>query len=94
MIQCTHDEVAAIMQCSEDTLCRRVKDKFGMTFADYFKVVSPGGKTSLRRKQWKLADKNASMAIFLGKNMLGQSDKNELTHKQSEPFILAYNLDE
>ena len=25
--------------------------------------------------QWKLAQKNASMAIFLGKNYLGQSDE-------------------
>ena len=29
---------------------------------------------SLRRIQWKLADKNTSMAIFLGKQYLGQKD--------------------
>jgi hypothetical protein len=32
------------------------------------------GKSSLRRKQFRLAEKSASMAIFLGKNYLGQSD--------------------
>jgi hypothetical protein len=38
-------------------------------------------KISLRRKQFGLADKNAPMAIFLGKNMLGQKDEqhNNLT---------------
>ena len=30
---------------------------------------------SLRRKQWNLAETNASMAIFLGKQFLGQTDK-------------------
>lgn len=34
-------------------------------------------KMSLRRKQFKLAEKLAPMAIFLGKNMLGQKDINE-----------------
>ena len=33
---------------------------------------------SLRRKQFKLADANASMAIFLGKNYLQQKDSHEL----------------
>lgn len=34
-------------------------------------------KMSLRRKQFKFADKNAPMAIFLGKNLLGQKDIHE-----------------
>ena len=29
--------------------------------------------------QWKLAEKNAAMAIFLGKQYLGQKDKIEYT---------------
>lgn len=32
------------------------------------------GRVGLRRKQMRLADSNASMAIFLGKQMLGQKD--------------------
>lgn len=38
------------------------------------------GKVSLRRKQWKLADNNAGMAIFLGKQYLGQSDVSVVEH--------------
>jgi hypothetical protein len=38
------------------------------------------GRTSLRRKQWELAmGGNATMLIFLGKNMLGQTDRTDLT---------------
>ena len=32
---------------------------------------------SLRRNQFKLAEKSAAMAIFLGKNYLGQTDRFE-----------------
>ena len=35
------------------------------------------GRVSLRRTQFKLAGKSAAMAIFLGKNLLGQSDRHE-----------------
>jgi hypothetical protein len=38
---------------------------------------------SLRRKQWKLADKSASMAIFLGKNYLGKRDSIEYEDKDA-----------
>lgn len=72
-IFCTKAEVAAVLRVSRPTL-----DKF---FADYPEVEAAyedgigTGKMSLRRKQFKLADKNPAMAIFLGKNMLGQSDR-------------------
>lgn len=48
-----------------------------MTFADTYKSKSQVGKSSLRRAQWKLAEKNASMAIWLGKQYLGQRDEPE-----------------
>lgn len=36
------------------------------------------GLEALRRAQFKLAETNATMAIFLGKNHLGQADRREL----------------
>ena len=36
------------------------------------------GKVSLRRKQFRLASSSASMAIHLGKQYLGQTDKSSL----------------
>lgn len=38
------------------------------------------GKVSIRRKQFSLAGSNASMAIFLGKQYLGQSEINVIEH--------------
>lgn len=38
------------------------------------------GKTSLRRKQFRLAETSAPMAIFLGKQYLGQNDVQVLEH--------------
>ena len=36
---------------------------------------------SLRRTQFKLAEKNPTMAIWLGKQQLGQRDNIEVEHK-------------
>lgn len=46
------------------------------------------GKTSLRRKQFRLASTSASMAIHLGKNVLGQADivKTEHTGPNGGPM--------
>ena len=45
-----------------------------MSFSEVFRQKREGGKASLRRMQWRLAERNAAMAIFLGKNILGQRD--------------------
>ena len=47
-------------------------------FSAVFKRLSVGGKMSLRRYQFELAKHNATMAIFLGKNFLGQTDNQEV----------------
>lgn len=61
-----------------DTLSRWCKRTFGENYQEYYK--KNGGmalKISLRKSQLKLAEKSAAMAIFLGKNYLGQTDKFE-----------------
>lgn len=73
-IQCTEVEICAALECSEDTLNRWCKRTYGATFAETYKSKSQMGKSSLRRMQFKLAEKNASMAIWLGKQYLGQKD--------------------
>ena len=55
-----------------------------MSFADAYERYSAGGKISLRRYQWKMAEHNCSMAIFLGKQYLGQSDQQELKVSKSD----------
>ena len=74
-LQCTLEEIAGVFDCSPDTIERWCKREYKENFADTFKKHSAKGKMSLRRTQFKLAEKSAAMAIFLGKNYLGQTDK-------------------
>jgi hypothetical protein len=74
-IQCTDEEIAAVLGVHSDTIKRRKK------IPEYAEVLSNGrakGRASLRRLQWKAAESgNVTMQIFLGKNLLGQRDKFE-----------------
>lgn len=73
-IQCTLGEIAGWYRCSEDTIERWCKRELKMTFAEAFKTWSADGKMSLRRIQFRMAETNPSMAIWLGKQYLGQRD--------------------
>lgn len=75
MIQCTEEEIDAVLGVTDKTLNRWCKETYGKTFSEVFAEKREAGKASLRRKQWKLADDNAAVAIFLGKNYLGQRDE-------------------
>lgn len=79
-MQCTMEEVAGLLGISHDTLERACMQEQGKPYKELFKEWSDGGRCSLRRKQWLLADKNAAMAIFLGKQLLGQKDDFGLNH--------------
>jgi transposase len=74
-IQCTLEEIANIMDCSSDTVERWCKRTYDLGFADAYKKYSSDGKASLRRIQFRLAEKSAAMAIWLGKQYLGQRDR-------------------
>ena len=91
-LQCTLEEIAGFFKCSEDTIERWCKRKFDLNFAEAFKKYSAGGRISLRRAQFKLAEKNAAMAIFLGKNYLGQTDRIEQIVTQIEDLTPLADL--
>lgn len=76
-IQCTLEEIAGWFKVSEDTIERRVVEHYGERFADVQKKHASGGKISIRRLQFRLAEKTPALAIWLGKQYLGQSDKSE-----------------
>jgi hypothetical protein len=73
-IQCTKEEIAGWFNCSEDTIENFCKKEYKETFSAVFKRHSGKGKVSLRRNQFKLSETNVTMAIFLGKQYLGQKD--------------------
>lgn len=78
-IQCTLEEISNWFKCSEDTIERWCKRELKSSFADAYKKYSVGGKISLRRSQFRIAETNPTMAIWLGKQYLGQTDKQEVS---------------
>ena len=79
-LQCTEREVCSWFDVSDETLNKWCKENYdGRTFLDVFKEKRENGLISLRRTQFQLAEKSPAMAIFLGKNLLGQTDKVEQT---------------
>ena len=87
-LQCTDEEIASVLGISTDTLGRRKADP------EFLAVMMEGkatGKMSLRRIQWNLAKTNPAMAIFLGKNYLGQRDKPEEDEDDESNQPLPWN---
>lgn len=78
-IQCTIHEICAALDVSSKTLEKWCEEEYGKTFSQVFAEKRGIGKISLRRSQFRLAEKNAAMAIFLGKNFLNQRDHIEYT---------------
>ena len=77
-IFCTQEEICSVLGYSHDTLNRWCKDNYGgLTFEETWKMKSASGKVSIRRYQFEQARTNTTMAIWLGKQFLGQSDRAE-----------------
>lgn len=80
-MQCTLEEIAGFFDCCDDTINNWCKEVYDDNFSGVYKKKSMAGKIALRRNQFKIAENNASMAIFLGKQYLGQRDNIEVEHK-------------
>jgi len=72
---CTNREIASFFDVSERTLKR--------SFADFLTKGRDSGKRKLRKVQWEVAMKgNVSMLIWLGKQVLGQSEQPSLVEDE------------
>lgn len=80
-IQCTTVEAAAALDVSEPTFIDFLKRE--QKARDAWDNAKPVGRVSLRRNQFRLAETNVAMAIWLGKQYLEQSDKAQ--HEHSGP---------
>ena len=78
---CTDEEIAATLSTTVDTLLNKNNKE---TFSECKQKGQCKGKVSLRRMQFHLAEKNATMAIFLGKNLLGQTDGLSQQEREAE----------
>ena len=63
-----------------------------MSFSEVFKLKRGNGKISLRRTLWKQAEKNAAAAIWLSKQHLGMTDKQEI--EQNSKIEISVDSDD
>lgn len=83
-VQCTKEEICAILDVSDKTLTRWCIETYGVNFDGAYKRFSQGGKMSLRRNMFKQAEHNPSMAIWLSKQHLGMKDVVEVDTGEEE----------
>lgn len=79
-LQCTITEMCCYFDVSDKTLSRWCEREYGMSFSEIFAIKRGSGQISLRRNQFRLAEKNAAMAIWLGKQYLGQKEAISIDH--------------
>lgn len=84
-MHCTMEEMAGFFGCSVDTLERR--------FADVIDKGRQEGKMKLRDLQLQAANKgNVVMLIWLGKQILGQSEKIESKNENTTSQEIEVNF--
>ena len=97
-IQCTKEEICNVLDVTDKTLNNWCNEVYGQDFSVVFRQKRDGGKTSLRRNQWKLAENgNSAMQIWLGKQILKQSEspiQDEIKLKELELKVKEFELKE
>ena len=61
MMQCTLAEIAGFFDCTEDTIQNWCKREYKKTFSVVYKTMSAGGKISLRRNAFRMAENHPGM---------------------------------
>lgn len=88
-INCTDKEVAHCLGISEDTLTRR--KQADPIFTETLERARSSGRMSLRRRQFEKAQAGSdTMLIWLGKQLLGQRDRHELSGDPDNPLSVRY----
>ena len=73
-LQCTNEAIASCLGTTDTTLLNAQNKE---VFLGALEKGKAEGRMSLRRIQMKLAETSATMAIFLGKQILGQRENVE-----------------
>ena len=76
-IGCTDEELAAALKTTTETIRKRKHDD--PEFVEAYREGWADVRQSLRRLQLRWANRSVAMAILLGKQLLGQSDKTEFS---------------
>jgi len=84
-IMCTQEEIASYLSIDVRTLLRDAE------FCQIYKRGVDKGRMSVRRSQYKMVEAgNPTMAIWLGKQYLGQKDKQETEHSGGIEIKVAW----
>ncbi len=88
-IYCTIGEICSYLGISHDTLAYRCEREHGKTLKEYIGSCRDKGKANLRKAQYQTAvtKGNVQMQIWLGKQLLGQSEKIE-NYEAPQPIII------
>jgi hypothetical protein len=90
----TYASACEVLKCSQSTLQRWVTKEYKKTFEQIKQEKLEGVKLKLMGKQLEVAMKgNVSMLIFLGKNLLGQSDNVRAEVNADSTLKLLYSLE-
>ena len=85
MIDCSYDEMAAVLKCDPKTLTNR--------FSQVIKEGREEGRSSLKRAQYKAAmNGNTTMLIWLGKQRLGQRDSQYLSSIDEDGKVVPLHV--
>lgn len=100
-IGCTQAEVASFLEISHDVLEQDIVAVHGVKWKEFFKEHSNKFKVSLRRLQFRSAEgdydedgnkyrifPSIPMQIWLGKQFLGQKDRQEIEHNEKTDIPL------
>jgi len=101
-IHCTPKEIVAFVNkhyaenTHYNTYDGQTRRKYGLSFGEYVNTMHEAtAKPKLRRLQWKGAESgNAALLIWLGKQYLGQTDKQEIEqHNYDMPTVIIDDID-
>lgn len=85
-IGCTDGEIASVIGITPEWICKRKKKDNALREA--IELGRNAGKKTLRRWQWNAAKSgNPTMLIWLGKQMLEQRDRHDVTGKDGAPLL-------
>lgn len=94
-LACTQADIAGWFGVTVNTIEKRLAEdllletKYGqITLRQLLEIGQAKGRVSVRRQQMKLLEEgNATMAVWLGKQFLGQRDKTEITGADGTALI-------
>lgn len=92
-LQCTIEEICSFFHVTDKTLSSWCRRTYGQSFSEIFAEKKGVGRISLRRAQMQAAlGGNTTMLIWLGRNLLGQTDKDRAETQAIEPVKVIIDV--